>query len=240
MSCCNDCESGHGNCGSGLGSLMGSLAAGSRVRTGFEFDYNLAYNPDEIESQIVSYIQGPLYNYLDDDVTFGDVRISVQAPSSFSSGYITAEATTRTPLPTPNAFGDMVAYGIAQYLPRIVATRRDETLVDYYGQGQPPGQPAPSVPSVCDWNTMDFRDWTDCQLGIGKFSKQQAPGSQVNTNPQLPPAPGECSWSQQTFGDYVACQLGIKSAIGGVAAGATGALVGVAVITIAAIVLLKK
>jgi len=243
MACCDDCENGMGNCGSGLGELMGDLAAGSRVRVGFEFDYSGAYNPDEIEGQLTSYIQNALYNYLADGVTFSDVRVSVSPPGYFSSGYITVEATTRTPLPTPNSFGDMVAYGIAQYLPRIVATRRDETLVDSYGQAQTqaPGLPPAGVPQVCSWDTMDFRDYLDCQLGIGKFANRsgtQAP--QVNTNPQAPSAPGACNWSQMSFGDYVACQLGIKSAVGGIAAGATGALVGVAAITILAVVLLKR
>ncbi len=238
MACCDDCENGMGNCGSGLGELMGDLAAGSRVRVGFEFDYNLAYNPDEIESQIVSYIQGALYNYLADGVTFSDVRVSVQPVGHFSNGYITVEATTRTPLPNPNVFGDMVENGIETYLQRIQWTRRDETLVDSYGttQTQAPGLPPAGVPQVCSWETMTVEDYFDCQLGRGRFSK--AP--QVNTNPQAPSAPGACKWSQMSFGDYVACQLGIKSAVSGVAAGATGALVGVAAITILAVVLLKR
>ena len=221
---------------------MGDLAAGSRLRVGFEFDYSGAYNPDEIESQIVSYIQGALYNYLADGVTFSDVRVSVSPPGYFSSGYITVEATTRTPLPTPNSFGDMVAYGITQYLPRIVATRRDETLVDSYGttQTQAPGLPPAGVPQVCSWDTMDFRDYWDCQFSIGKFAKR--PGTQtptVNTN-QPPPPPGTCVWSQMSVGDYIACQLGIKSAVQGVAAGAVGGLVGVAALVILGVALLKR
>lgn len=240
MGCCNDCDSGMGDCGSGLGSLMGSLAAGSRVRVGFPFAYNLGYDPAEIESQIVSYIQDALYNYLGDGATFRDVRISVSAPGWFSDGYITAEATTQTELPSANAFGDMVEYGLKQYLPRITISRRDETLVDYYGQGQPQGSPSSGVPQVCSWDTMDFRDYLDCQLSIGKFSKtgQQAP--QVNTNPQAPPKPGECVWSQMSFGDYVACQLGIKGAVQGAAAGATGAIVGVFAIGLIAVLVLKR
>ena len=60
-----------------LGALMGELAAGSRVRVGFPFQISHAISSDEIdalEPQIVSYIQGPLYNYLDDGVTFSDVK----------------------------------------------------------------------------------------------------------------------------------------------------------------------
>jgi hypothetical protein len=242
MSCCNDCASGMGNCGSGLHGLMGELAAGSRVRTGFEFNYNLGYDPAEIESQIVSYVQEGLYSYLADDVTFSDVNIAVQAPTFFSQGYITVSATSRTPLPSANVFGDMVAYGIGQYLSRLVVTRRDETLVDFYGQGQPQGAPSPGVPSICDWDTMDLRDWMDCQLGIGKFSKtpQQQQQQQQNQLPPAPPPPGQCVWSQMTFGDYIACQLGIKGAVQGAAAGATGAIIGVFAIGIAAVILLKR
>lgn len=236
MACCNDCDYGH-DCGSGLGSLMGNLAAGSRLRVGFEFDYNLAYNPDEIEPQITSYIQDALYNYLADGVTFSDVRVTVQPRGWISSGYITVEATTRTPLPSPNSFGDMVAYGIAQYLNRIVVTRRDETLVDSYGSGQPAGSPPAGVPQVCDASVMDAWEWAQCTLGLGQWSKP--PAGQVNTNPQ-PPQAGQCVWSQMSFGDYVACQLGIKSAVQGAAAGATGAIIGVAAIGLVAILLLKR
>lgn len=76
------------------------------------------------------------------------------------------------------------------------------------------------------------------QVGAGSVAQvtpQQTP--QTNTNP---PPPGACQWETMKFGDWVACQLGIKDAIGGVAAGATGALIGVGVITLLAVVVLKK
>lgn len=225
-----------------MGALMGALSAGSKVRVGFEFDYSLAYDPDEIENQIVSYIQGPLYNYLADDVTLTAVNIAVQPPGIFSSGYITVSATTKTQLPSANVFGDMVQYGISQYLPRIVWNRRDETLIDYVAPGNvgKPGVEQAGPPKVCDWNTMDFRDWFDCQFGLGKFD-QLTPQQKTEAQQRAAATgkPGECKWSDMDFGDWVACTLGIKGAVGGITAGVTGALIGVGVIALAAVFVLK-
>lgn len=73
-----------------------------------------------------------------------------------------------------------------------------------------------------------------------------APGSVAQRTPQqqqLPSPPGQasqCRWETMSFGDYVACQLGISSPIGGIGIGAMGALVGVGVITLLAVVLLKR
>jgi hypothetical protein len=72
------------------------------------------------------------------------------------------------------------------------------------------------------------------------------PGAKPPVTPAPPPGsgapapPGECKWSEMSFGDYVACQLGIKGTVSGIAAGATGALVGVGVLTVLAVVLLKR
>jgi hypothetical protein len=67
-----------------------------------------------------------------------------------------------------------------------------------------------------------------------------SPPTPTTQTTQTPLAPGQCSWSQQSFGDWVACQLGITGAVGGITAGATGALVGVGVLTLLAVVLLKR
>ena len=68
----------------------------------------------------------------------------------------------------------------------------------------------------------------------------QQPNYQDYTGQQNQPPGQKCEWSKMSFGNYVACQLGIKDAIGGVTAGATGALVGVGALTILAVVLLKR
>jgi len=253
MACGCGCKSkvGESSLMSGLlGALMGELAAGSRVRVGFPFQISHAISSDEIdrlEPQIVSYIQGPLYNYLNDGVTFSDVNVAVNPPGYFSDGYITVSATTRTGLPTANAFGDMVEYGIAQYLPSIYTTRRDETLIDYVAPGNvgKPGVDQAGPPKVCDWSTMDFRDWFDCQFGLGKFDQltpdqKTAAQDQARRNNTGPGAPGDCQWSSMQFGDWVACTLGIKGAVGGITAGVTGALIGVGVLVLGGVVLLKR
>jgi len=150
-------------------------------------------------------------------------------------------------LPTANAFGDMVEYGIAQYLPSIYTTRRDETLIDYVAPGNvgKPGVDQAGPPKVCDWSTMDFRDWFDCQFGLGKFDQltpdqKTAAQDQARRNNTGPGAPGDCQWSSMQFGDWVACTLGIKGAVGGITAGVTGALIGVGVLVLGGVVLLKR
>lgn len=50
----------------------------------------------------------------------------------------------------------------------------------------------------------------------------------------------ECKWSEMEFGDYVACVLGIKGAVSGMTAGATGAILGVAVLAAVAVVAMKR
>lgn len=242
---CSDCGGGS-LLGALMGRLMGVLAAGSRVRVGFPFQISHAISSDEIdalEPQIVSYIQQGLYSYLVDGVTFASARISVNPPGYFSDGYITVEATTAADLPTANVFGDMVQYGINTYLPKIYTTRRDETLIDYAAPGRvnQQGVEQAGPPRVCSWDTMDLQDYVNCNLGIGKWgSSDGAPPPGSTGSPNVPTAPGECQWSSMSFGDYVACQLGIKSAIGGVAAGATGALIGVGLVAVVGLVLLKK
>lgn len=90
----------------------------------------------------------------------------------------------------------------------------------------------------------------DVDFSTVQFHFEAAPGSAppvVHTGPPgspgvppPPPPPGQCSLRTQDFGDWVACQLGIKSPLGGVGAGAAGALIGVGVITLLAVVLLKR
>lgn len=230
-----------------LGALMGELTAGSRVRVGFEFDYSLAYDPDEISNQIASYIQTALYNFLADDVTFTGVDVAVKAPGMIASGYITVQATTRVQLPSANAFGDMVQYAIEQYLPRIQWSRRDETLIDYVAPGNVnrPGVEQAGPPKTCQWSTMDFRDWFDCTFGLGKFDQltpdqKSAAQDEARRQGVGPGVTGDCKWSAMQFGDWVACTLGIKGAVGGITAGVTGALIGVGVLVVGFAVLLKR
>jgi len=125
----------------------------SRLRVGFAFNWgDLGYDPSTNEADLVNIIRANQLNFLNDGVTFGDVRVTVNPlPSFYANGYITIEATTRTPLPEANVFGDMAAYGFSQYLPIVQVTRRDRTLVDYAApaptsspQVRPrPGEPTP-------------------------------------------------------------------------------------------------
>lgn len=202
---------------SGLGALispgggLGALYSGSRIRVGFAFNYSMAYDPDEIEPTLTSYIQNALYTFLADGVTFKDVDVQVSPPGWFSDGYITVSATTNTELPSADSFGDMVDYGLKQYLPRITINRRDETLIDYVAPGNvgKPGAQQPGPPKVCSWDTMDFRDYIDCQLGLGKFGQPSGPATPGAGSNKLPAAPGQCQWSTMSTTDWLACQLGV-------------------------------
>jgi hypothetical protein len=74
------------------------------------------------------------------------------------------------------------------------------------------------------------------QTGVQQPNYQDYAGQQNQNQGQKP----KCEWSKMSFGNYMACQLGITDAIGGVTAGAAGALVGVGALTILAVVLLKR
>ena len=222
MSCCSGCESGY-DCGSGLSGLYGLdglsglmgelLAAGSRIRVGFAYNYSRAYDGDETEAMGVGYIQSGLSNQLNALGVFSSVGVAVKMPEYFDlqDGYITVSLTTADGQDNTDNVAGMIQYAISTYLPRILITRYDGTTIDHVpleAQGKP---------------------------GVAQVTR---PPQQQSILPPSPP--GACNWSAMDFGDYIACQLGIKSPLGGVATGAAGALVGVGVITLLAVVLLKR
>ncbi len=222
MSCCSGCESGYG-CESGLSGLYGLdglsglmgelLAPGSRLRVGFAYNYSRAYDGDETEAMGPGYIQSGLSNQLNALGVFSSVSVTVKMPEYFDlqDGYITTHLTTKDGQSDPENVAGMIQYAIQQYLPRILVTRYDGTTIDFV---------APDV------------------VGKPGVAQVTRPPQQQSTLPPSPP--GACNWSAMDFGDYIACQLGIKSPLGGVTAGAAGALVGVGVITLLAVVLLKR
>jgi hypothetical protein len=77
-------------------------------------------------------------------------------------------------------------------------------------------------------------DYSSIQFRFQPLGPSQSPqwagtpypnaGAAPGGNVPAPLPPGQCSYSQQSLSEYLACQLGIKSAVGGVTAGATGAL----------------
>jgi hypothetical protein len=67
-----------------------------------------------------------------------------------------------------------------------------------------------------------------------------APFNPTQTGQQNQLPPGECDLGKQDFGDWVSCMLGIDSPLGGVGIGAAGALIGVGVLTLIAVVVLKR
>lgn len=235
MSCC--CESTHPL----LGALMGGLLAkGSLVRVGFA--YNYAWNPQGVDAEQlgIEWIRLTLTNDLIEFGVFDSVTVTVKptAYQNFQDGYITVQGITSTQHSDPENIGSIVQNEIQTYLPGISIQDRDAVQIDSVpqtargksgvtqvtpptGQNQP-GQPPPSGKCPAGYYDAGWL-WTDCK---------PLPASGV--------PPGECSLNTQDFGDWVACQLGIKSTVGGMAAGAAGAMVGVGILTLLAVVLLKR
>ena len=206
MSCCSGCESGLGNCGSGLGAIpqqLSEMAGGNPFQFGFNVGYfnNELYRPEDIASVLEN--QGLSYN------------THSYAVAGLINPYLAVEGYAVTSWPSASQFAEAIYQAIS-------------------GAGYP-----------VDYGSIQFRFET--YAGSTVPAPPPMGGTPYpNTQPppggnQLPPAPpGQCVWSQMTFGDYVACQLGIKGAVQGAAAGATGALVGVFAIGLAAILLLKR
>lgn len=209
--CCDTHESGLYGLG-GLNGLMGALvAAGSEVKVGFA--YNIQTTSEEAFQGYgePSHIQEVLRGALLGSGLFSSVAVIVNPEASiFRDGYILIQGTLYTDQVMPEEIGNITEDLIREYLPTIQIKRRDPVHV----LSAPANRPEATRP----------------------FDPTR-PGGQQN---QLPGQPGECNWSQMSFGDYVACQLGIKSPLGGVGVGAAGALVGVGVITLLAVVLLKR
>lgn len=223
MGCCNDCESGLGNCGSGLSGLygldglhglMGELvAAGSVVRVGFAFEMaNTDYGLNS-EAQGFQNVASALRQHLLELGVFSSVSVTVNPPQYFGlqDGYITVQATTADGQSDPRNVGDMAQYKLSDYTLGVIVTKRDSEVIDFV----PPsavGQP-----------------------GVAQVTRPP----QTNTN-QPPPSSGACNWQTQRWYDYAACQLGITSPIGGVTAGAVGGLLAVGVGALILVAVLKK
>lgn len=223
MSCCDSCESGYG-CKSGLSGLYGLdglsglmgdlLAKGSQVRVGFEYQnmVSIAEAQQGLESPF--HIQEVLAGAMLGSGEFANAFAEVKPPGwgGLQNGYITVMGTTFVDKGHPEDVGGLVQQLIQEYLPTVRITRRDRVAID-------------SIP----------------QASVGKPGIQQTydPSRTLPQQGQALP-PGECKWDAMSFGEYVACQLGIESPLGGVGVGAAGALVGVGVITLLAVVLLKR
>lgn len=217
MSCCGSCQQ-----QSGLGALVqfyglrglgAVLAAGSEVKVGFA--YNLQTTSEEAFQGYgePSYIQEVLKGALLGSGAFQYVSVIVTPPAyaGLQDGYILIQGTTWTDRPYAEEIGDLSEELIRDYLPTVVMRRRDPVHVL-------------SVPPTAS----------------GKAGVIQ-PYDPTKTAPQNPSGPKtECKWSAMEFGEYVACLVGIKDATTGALAGATGAILGVAVITGVALVLLKR
>lgn len=227
MGCCSSCESGLYGCESdlpglsglygldGLTGLMGELLApGSRIRVGFNFTMANTDYGLAAEEQGFQNVRSALRQHLQELGIFSSVNVTVTPPQYLNivDGYILVEGTVSDGQDNPRNIGDAAQYKLSSdYRLGIIITTRDPEMIDYV---PPEAQGKPGVAQVTQ-------------------QPQQRDSS--------PPAqPGDCVWSQMSFGDYVACQLGIKSPLGGVTAGAAGALVGVGVITLLAVVLLKR
>lgn len=223
MGCCNGCQSGMGCCGSGLSGLYGLdnlmgalLAAGSRVRAGFEYQSNASIAQHNAGEDSASQIQDVLAGAMLGSGVFSQAFVQVKEPGwlGYQHGYITASGTTYTDVNDPYEVSTLIAGLIQEYLPVLTVTRRDAVAVDYV---PPSAANRPGVQQVYD------------------------PSQQQTQNQSgQPPKPGECKWDDLSFGDYVACQLGITSPISGVGVGAVGALVAVGVGTLILVAVLRK
>jgi hypothetical protein len=99
-----------------------------------------------------------------------------------------------------------------------------------------------AVGSVIEYNPPVNFNADTYNPATGQVQTERTGPSATGGGSNTPPPSGkkECKWSEMSFGNYIACQLGIDDAVGGVKAGATGAILGVAVITAVALVLIKR
>lgn len=201
-------------CDSGMNGLMGQLVkAGSRVRVGFEYSYDWTPEGIEAERQGPNWLRSAVVTQLQALGVFSSIDVAVQPPSyqNLVDGYITVQVALKDDQSEPANVGDAAQYAIQTYAPGIYIQRRDQVVIDYI----PPAE-------------------------VGKSGVAQVtPRQQTNQNVQQP-SQSQCNWDTQGFGDYIACQLGITSPFGGIAVGSVGALVGVGVLTLLAVVVLKR
>lgn len=198
----------------GLNGLMGALlAAGSRIRAGFEYQSTASIAQHNEGEDSAAQIQEVLSGVMLGSGVFSQAFVQVNEPGWFGlqHGYITASGTTYTDVGDPYEISSLIAGLIQSYLPILTVTRRDAVAIDYV---PPEAARRPGVQQTYD------------------PSRQQAQGQQQQQ--------GECNWDQLSFGDYVACQLGISSPIGGVGVGAVGALLAVGLGTLILVAVLKR
>lgn len=193
MSCgCHDC-----NHSSSLGALMdlyglgALLAAGSRVRVGFELSFFSIYDTQEV----INNLEGCLGN----TGQFSSLDITI-VPSSFGRHYLLVNAETARDFTKTEDFGALVAQTLQLCVPEVSISRRDVVAVDYV----PPTAPANAQ------QQRDAHGQIVCAPGLvwqqGWFggSCVQPPGSSA------PQQPGQCDaeW-QQGISNYLACELGV-------------------------------
>lgn len=196
---------------SGLNGLMGALvAAGSEVKVGFA--YNIQTTSEEAFQGYgePAYIQEVLRGALLGSGAFSSVAVIVNPEASIFQN------------------GYILIQGILytdQVMPEEVGNVAEGLIREY-------------LPTI----QIKRRDavWVLSRPANRLDATAPFDPTQTGQQNQLPGQPGECKWSELDFGDYLACQLGIKGTVGGMAAGAMGALVGVGVLTLLAVVLLKR
>lgn len=220
MSCCSGCQSGS-NCESfglsglygldGLAGLMGALvAAGSEVKVGFAYNVSATSEQQFQGETTPAYIQKVLRGALLGSGLFSSVAVIINPEASIIRD---GYILIQGLLYTDQVMPEEVG-NIAESLIREYLTAIHMTRRDaVWVLSRPANRPEATAP----------------------FNPTQT--GQQN---QLPGQPGECKWATMDFGDYLACQLGIKGTVGGMAAGAMGALVGVGVLTLLAVVVLKR
>jgi hypothetical protein len=148
----------------------------------------------------VGYFNNELYRpeeiagVLDDQALSYDTRS--YAVSGYLNPYLTIEGNAVTSWPSASDFGQAI-----------------------YAAVSSAGYPI-------DYSSIQFRFQPSGPAGSPQWAGSPYPNTTgiPGGNVPAPLPPGQCSYSQQSLADYLACQLGIKSAVGGVTAGATGAL----------------
>jgi hypothetical protein len=160
------------------------------------------------------YFRGELYEPEEIAKVLEDEALSYDTRSYYVAGwanpYLTVEGYAVTTWQSGSDFGQAIYNAISGAGYPVNYSSIQFRFEPYY----PPGQPA-APPMV----------------GTPYTGQQQQQG-------QTPQQPGKCAGMSP--GNWIACQLGIESPLGGVAAGTVGALVGVGVLTLLAVVALKR
>jgi hypothetical protein len=201
---------------------MGALlAAGSRVRAGFEYSTQASSAESIAGYDSPANIQEVLAGAMLGSGVFSDAYVEVKTPSfaGLVHGYITAMGTTYTDVGDPYEIGTLIRGLIETYLPILTVTRQDAVAVDYV---PPAAQANPALQQVY------------IPPPPGSQAQNQLNAGQQNQSGQ------QCSFSQQSIGDYLACQFGITSPIGGIAAGTIAGALGLLLVGGIALIALKR